>query len=262
MNLLDSPHESRRNIRDDAWRSVVLSFLTSASRNVSIRNETTKSFKRHHPLCNLPVSCDLHHELQQGRGGWHALHIKLSSRFFAVVASSFCTPGKPSHGTQGMEFGPDSRWVGPNHSRAPTQIREVAQFEASQQHSSNSPRRSQSRAVAEFSQCRHESPQYAGSSGGVGRRRNQCTGRVQAAVQRAKPVSQPSARFSRSPDITMVEARLNASKLEQALDALEGTNGAEVDAIKKALVKAEAAAHEKPLTEIADCKGFIDRAEK
>ena len=37
----------------------------------------------------------------------------------------------------------------------------------------------------------------------------------------------------------------------------------EVDAIKKALVKAKAAAHEKPLTEmIADCKGFIDRAEK
>ena len=59
------------------------------------------------------------------------------------------------------------------------------------------------------------------------------------------------------------EVRLKASKLEQALDALEGTNGAEVDAIKKALVKAKAAAHEKPLTEmIADCKGFIDRAEK
>ena len=61
----------------------------------------------------------------------------------------------------------------------------------------------------------------------------------------------------------MAEARLKASKLEQVLDALEGTNGAEVDAIKKALVKAKAAAHEKPLTEmIADCKGFIDRAEK
>ena len=56
---------------------------------------------------------------------------------------------------------------------------------------------------------------------------------------------------------------MKASKLEQALDALEGTNGAEVDAIKKALVKAKAAAHEKPLTEmIADCKGFIDRAER
>ena len=41
------------------------------------------------------------------------------------------------------------------------------------------------------------------------------------------------------------------------------TNGAEVEAIKKALVKAKAAAHKKPLTElIADCKGFIDRAEK
>ena len=79
---------------------------------------------------------------------------------------------------EGMEFSPDSRWVGPNHSRAPIPIREVAQFEASQQHSSNSPRWSQSRAVEEFSQCRHESPQYPGSSGGVGRRRNKCTGRA------------------------------------------------------------------------------------
>ena len=76
-----------------------------------------------------------------------------------------------------MEFSPDSRWVGPNHSRAPTQIREVAQFEADH-HSANSPRWSQSRAVEEFSQCRHESPQHPGSSGGVGRRRNQCTGRA------------------------------------------------------------------------------------
>ena len=83
---------------------------------------------------------------------------------------------------------------------------------------------------------------------------------LQAAPQRAKAVAQPSARFSRSPDITMAETRLKASKLEQALDALEGTNGTEVE---KALVKAKAAAHEKPLTEmIADCKGFIDRAEK
>ena len=46
-----------------------------------------------------------------------------------------------------MKFSPDSRWAGPKHSRAPTQIREVAQFEASQQHSSNSPRWSQSSVV-------------------------------------------------------------------------------------------------------------------
>ena len=60
----------------------------------------------------------------------------------------------------------------------------------------------------------------------------------------------------------MAEARLKASKLA-GFDALESTNGAEVDAIKKALVKAKAAAHEKPPKEmIADCKGFIDRAEK
>ena len=44
----------------------------------------------------------------------------------SCVVSSFCIPGKPSHGTQGMEFSPDFRWMGPNHSKAPTQIREVA----------------------------------------------------------------------------------------------------------------------------------------
>ena len=50
---------------------------------------------------------------------------------------------------------------------------------------------------------------------------------------------------------------------EKALEALEGTGGVEVDATKKALVKAKAAAHEKPITEqIAECKSFIDRAEK
>ena len=160
---------------------------------------------------------------------------ELSSRFFTVFASSFCIPGKPSHGTQGMEFSPDSRWVGPNHSRGPTQIREVAQFEASQQHSSNSPRWSQSRAVEGFSQCRHESPQYPGSSGG-GRRCN-------------VPKQCHSLRHD-SPEV-------------QTSQWWKLGNGAEVDAIKKALVKAKAAAHEKPLTEmIADCKGVIDRAEK
>ena len=53
----------------------------------------------------------------------------------------------------------------------------------------------------------------------------------------------------------MANARIKVSKFDKALDALEGS-GAEVEAIKKALVKAKAAAHEKPLTElIADCKG-------
>ena len=66
---------------------------------------------------------------------------------------------------------------------------------------------------------------------------------------------------ARTPDARVAEARVKVSKLEKALNALEGTSGAEVEAIKKALVKA--AAHEKPLTElIVDCKGFIDRAEK
>ena len=52
---------------------------------------------------------------------------------------------------------------------------------------------------------------------------------------------------------------MKVAKLE-ALEALE--DGVEVDAIKKALVKAEVA-HEKPVSEqIADCKSFMNRAEK
>ena len=55
---------------------------------------------------------------------------------------------------------------------------------------------------------------------------------------------------------------MKVAKLEKALEALEGTDGVEVDAIKKALVKAKVATHEKPVSEqIADCKSFIDRVE-
>ena len=56
---------------------------------------------------------------------------------------------------------------------------------------------------------------------------------------------------------------MKVSKLRSALEVLEGTSGDEVDVIKKALKKAEADAQQKPITEqIADCKGFIERAEK
>ena len=56
---------------------------------------------------------------------------------------------------------------------------------------------------------------------------------------------------------------MKVAKLEKVLEALEGTDGVEVDAIKKALVKANVAAHEKPVSEqIEDCRSFIDRAEK
>ena len=56
---------------------------------------------------------------------------------------------------------------------------------------------------------------------------------------------------------------MKVAKLEKAVEALVGTDRAEVDAIKKAFVKAKVAAHEKPVSEqIADCKSFMDRAEK
>ena len=87
---------------------------------------------------------------------------------------------------------------------------------------------------------------------------------LQAALRRAKEVTQkPVQRSSTTPDVRAAEARVKVAKLEKALEALEGTDGVEVDAIKKALVKAKVAAHEKPVSEqIADCKSFIDRAEK
>ena len=75
--------------------------------------------------------------------------------------------------------------------------------------------------------------------------------------------TQPVSRSSVSPDTKIAEAQLKVSKLRNALAALEGTSGVEVDAIKKALKKAEADAQQKPMTEqIAECKGFIERAEK
>ena len=87
---------------------------------------------------------------------------------------------------------------------------------------------------------------------------------LQAALRRAKEVTQkPVQRSSTTPDARAAEARVKVAKLEKALEALEGTDGVEVDAIKKALVKAKVAAHEKPVSEqIVDCKSFIDRAEK
>ena len=85
---------------------------------------------------------------------------------------------------------------------------------------------------------------------------------LQAALRRAKEVTQkPVQRSSTTPDVRAAEARVKVAKLEKALE--EGTDGVEVDAIKKALVKAKVPAHEKPVSEqIADCKSFIDWAEK
>ena len=69
---------------------------------------------------------------------------------------------------------------------------------------------------------------------------------LQAALQRAKEATkQPTARFSFSPDTIMVEARQKVSELEKALEALDGTSGAEDEEIKRALVKAQAAAQER-----------------
>ena len=55
---------------------------------------------------------------------------------------------------------------------------------------------------------------------------------LQAALRRAKEVTQkPVQRSSTTPDVRAAEARVKVAKLEKALEALEGTDGVEVDAI-------------------------------
>ena len=57
-------------------------------------------------------------------------------------------------------------------------------------------------------------------------------------------MQKPLQRSSLTPDTSVVEVRLKVVKFEKAQEAFEGTDGVEVDAIKKALVKAKAAANE------------------
>ena len=64
-------------------------------------------------------------------------------------------------------------------------------------------------------------------------------------------------RSSTTPDVQAAEARVKVAKLEKALEALVGTNGVEVDAIKKALVKAKVCREKQ-----CQSKSFIDRAEE
>ena len=89
---------------------------------------------------------------------------------------------------------------------------------------------------------------------------------LEVSLQRAqeeakKPIVEQ--RSSRSPDSVVAAAREKVAKLEKVLVVLEGTSGAEVDAVRNALDKARVVAQEKPLAEqILECKGFVERAEK
>ena len=87
---------------------------------------------------------------------------------------------------------------------------------------------------------------------------------LEAALHRARKATKRSdAQFSLNPDTRTAEARLKVSKLERSLEALDGTSGVEVQAIKTALKKARAAAQDKPITDlIAECKGFTERSER
>ena len=89
---------------------------------------------------------------------------------------------------------------------------------------------------------------------------------LDASLQRAIAEAQkPSVqqRISLTPDFVVAAACEKVAKLERVMGVLQGTTGEEVDAIKIALDRARVAAQEIPLTEqIADCNGFVERAQK
>ena len=66
-----------------------------------------------------------------------------------------------------------------------------------------------------------------------------------------------------NPDIVKAEAVAKVERLQKALDAVGGLGGPELDAIKRALKKAQEVARERPIAElIKECKEFIDRSTK
>ena len=81
---------------------------------------------------------------------------------------------------------------------------------------------------------------------------------LQEALRRAKEVSQP---VRGDPDTRKAEAVAKVDRLQKALDALGSLEGPEVDANKKALVKAQDVATERPVSELfKECKEFMERS--
>ena len=74
---------------------------------------------------------------------------------------------------------------------------------------------------------------------------------LEASLQRATAAQRPSGqqRISQTPDSIVAVAREKVAKLEKVMEVLQGTSGAEVDAVRTALDRARVAAQEKPLTE-------------
>ena len=83
---------------------------------------------------------------------------------------------------------------------------------------------------------------------------------IQEALRRAKEGRQA---VRVKPDIVKAEAVAKVERLQKALNALGGLGGPEVDAIKRALKKAQEVARERPIAElIKECKEFIERSTK
>ena len=81
---------------------------------------------------------------------------------------------------------------------------------------------------------------------------------IQEVLRRAKEVSQP---VRPNPGTIQAEAVAKVERLQRALNALGDLGGPEVEAIKKALKKAQEVARERPIAELVkECKDFIERS--
>ena len=88
-------------------------------------------------------------------------------------------------------------------------------------------------------------------------------GELEAALARAEIQFQGTTRVSPSPDVAVAEAKNKVFRLAKALEAFGDSTGAEVDFLKKALVKAHEAVRERPLeVQIKECQEFISRSEQ
>ena len=95
--------------------------------------------------------------------------------------------------------------------------------------------------------------------GALGPEDNCAKEQIQEVLRRAKEGRQA---VRVNPDIVKAEAVAKVERLQKALDASGGL-GPKVDAIKRALKKAQEVARERPIAElIKECKEFIDRSTK
>ena len=104
--------------------------------------------------------------------------------------------------------------------------------------------------------------QFSSSSQSSGPRRASYSRGARGIVATCQSGGAEAQRISQTPDSVVAVAREKVAKLEKVMEVLQGSIWSR-SAIRLALDRARVAAQEKPLTEqIADCKGFVERAQK